>query len=69
MLYFQLLLFNFCKITLSYDCTVFQVGLLDMEINQLTKVLFVAVIALSVLMMALKVDVWNVFDPYFEFNF
>ena len=41
----------------AYACifNIFQVGLLDLEINTLTKVLFTAVVVLSVVMILLKV--------------
>lgn len=35
-------------------CGVFQVGLLDLELNQLTKALFVALVALSIVMVTLQ---------------
>ena len=42
----------------------FQVGLLDLEINTLTKVLFTAVVVLSIVMMLLKVGIYPFLHEY-----
>ena len=38
-----------------HTCFIWQTGLLDLEVNTLTKVLFAAVVILSIVMMVLKV--------------
>lgn len=44
-----------CRATMNNSVPESKIGLLDIELNSLTKVLFVATVGLSLLMMVLKV--------------